>query len=94
VKPATYIRLTKRTLRELRGPYSQRETATIMDVSPEVYQEWELGKAQPGPENLRKLLDHFIKWKKHYGQDPQPIVNEVISFLFPPITEPPAQSGG
>jgi hypothetical protein len=57
-----------------------------MGVSPEVYQEWELGKAQPSPENLRKLLDHYIRWKKHYGQDPQPMVDEVLNMVFPPLT--------
>lgn len=93
MKPATHQRLTKRTLRELRGPYSQREAANAVGIKPEGYQQWELGTTQPSPESLRMLLDHYITWKKRYGQDPTPLVNRVLTMLFPDLPEPQPTEG-
>ena len=81
-------------LRELRGPYSQREAADVVKMKAEGYQQWELGTAQPSPESLRKLLDHYIAWKKRYGQDAQPLVDEVLRMLFTGLPEPEAQKEG
>lgn len=83
MKPATAIRLTVRTLRELRGPYSQAEAAQIVGISPESYQLWELGRSQPSPSSLRKLLEHYGKWKRGFGQDPQRTIDEVLLSVFP-----------
>jgi transcriptional regulator with XRE-family HTH domain len=81
VKPATYKRVTKQLLRALRGPYSQRETADILGITPEGYQEWELGTAQPNPENFRALLDHYAKWMRHFGADPQPVIDKMLEYV-------------
>lgn len=85
MKPGTAIRLTIRALRELRGPYSQAEAAKIVGISPESYQLWELGRSQPSPSSLRKLLEHYIAWKRAFGQDPQPTVNDVLTSVFPSL---------
>jgi len=83
VKPGTAVRLTIRTLRELRGPYSQSEAAKLVGISPECYQLWELGRTQPSPSSLRKLLEHYVTWKRAFGQDPQTKVDEVLRSVFP-----------
>lgn len=93
MKRATAQRLAKYTLRELRGPYSQVECAKSIDIAPTTLQAWDDGKAQPNPESLRKLLDHYIRWKKQYNQDPQPTVNEVLSMIFPQVLADEDQKG-
>ena len=82
MKRATAKRITIKALRDLRGPFSQREAADNIGTNPETYQQWELGRAQPGPENFRRLLDHYTKWMKHYGQDPQPTIDKMLALVF------------
>jgi transcriptional regulator with XRE-family HTH domain len=46
----------------LRGPYSQKILSEGLHVSAQTITDWETGRAQPTPDNLRGLLKHFTSW--------------------------------
>lgn len=93
MKRGTAQKLTKSTLRELRGPYSQLECARAIGVTPTTVQDWDAGKSQPSPPSLRKLLDHYTLWQSHYRQDPQPLVDSVIKDILPQTPVPTPNRG-
>lgn len=79
--------IDKRRLRTLRGPFTQSETAELTKIRIASIQDWETGRAQPSAAGVRRLIDHFTTWKKQYGQDPQPTVDEILLFMLPELAD-------
>ena len=56
-----------KTLRLLRGPFSQNTLATKLAIAQSTIVDWDSGKSIPSPDNLHALLTHFMTWTTDLG---------------------------
>lgn len=77
-----------RTVRNLRGPFSQQEFADACDMNQQTISDYEVGHLTPRQPAFRKMLDHYITWAKKYGVDPAPLTQDVLEYLVDQPIEP------
>lgn len=72
----------RRIVKELRGPYTQQEAALAAGVSTDLIQDWEAGRTRPKKPALRKLIDHYVTWCRHFERNPEPTRTRAITLML------------